>query len=448
MDMNKYRNAASAVVTGLAVGLVAAPAWTQTRELGSTGQLLDGIAALVDEGVVLKSELNERIQNVVTNFRQQQAQLPPAQRTQLPPISVLESQVLDQLILEQIQLQRAERLGIEIGDDMLNEVLGRVADGLGITLDQLPGRLAAENIDYSVFREQQRQELIMNQLERRDVMSRITITPRELQQCLARSTATQTDDFDYNVSHILIGFSPNATPEEIEAAEERIREIEAALDAGTDFAQLALSYSESQTALQGGALGWRKGSELPTMFADIVPRMEPGEHSEPIRTSSGFHLVKLNDMRGAEHVVVDQLLVRHILIAPNEIMDDDATRQRLIGIRNQILDGADFETVASAVSEDALSAADGGNLGWVEPDDFVAEFRDMLLSLETGELSEPFHTQFGWHIAQVLDRRSYDTTEDMRETNCRNEIGNGKLQEERELWLRRLRDQAYIVKRL
>ena len=443
--MNRHT---AVILLGLGLTFGTSNGWSQTRELGSSGELLDGIAALVEDGVVLKSEIAMRLELVVTNFRDQQSQLTPEQRTQLPPLSVLESQVLEQLILEQIQLQRAERLGIVVGDDILNEILSDLAGGLGIALEQLPAALASEGIDYTIFREQQRQEVTINQLERRDVYNRIGVSPRELQQCLVRSEATQSNEFDYNVSHILIGFSPEASQDTIAAAEERIMDIKRQLDEGADFAQLALSFSESQTALEGGALGWRKGSELPTIFADVVIRMEPETHSDPIRTSSGFHLVRLNDNRGAERVVVDQVLARHILLSPNEILDNDATEQKLIGIRNQIVGGDDFATVASSVSEDTVSAADGGDLGWVEANVFVEEFQQKLQELSPNELSEPFQTRFGWHILEVLERRSYDTTDEVKEANCRTAIGNSKAEEERELWLRRLRDEAYIVNRL
>ena len=420
----------------------------QTRELGSSGDLLDGVAALVDEGVVLKSEVTERITVVVENFRAQQAQLPPEQRGSLPPISVLEQQVLDQLVLEQVQLQRAERVGIVIGDDILNEVLSEMAQGLGLTLQQLPAALANENIDYNLYREQQRQEMIISQLERRDVVSRIAVSPRELAQCLERLEETQTNEFDYNVSHILIGHSTNATPEQIAEARDEIESIQSEIEGGSDFAEMALTHSESQTALEGGALGWRKGAELPTIFADVVPLLSAGEVSEPVETSSGFHLVRLNDMRGTERVVVDQVRARHILVTPNEILDDDATMQRLIGIRNQIMDGDEFAAVASAVSEDVGSAANGGDLGWTEPGSYVDEFREKIDGLEEGVISAPFRTRFGWHIVEVLERRAYDMTDDLKEERCRQEIGNGKVEQERDLWTRRLRDEAFVELKL
>jgi peptidyl-prolyl cis-trans isomerase SurA len=431
-----------------ALALFAAAAWPQTRELGSTGELLDGIAAVVDEGIVLESELAQRITIVVGNLRAQQQQLPPEQRSQLPPIGVLQRQVLNDLVLRQIQLQRAERVGIVVSDDQLNQVLGNLANNLGITLDELPAALAAENIDYTMYRDDAREDIMIRQLEQRDVMQRISVTPRELDQCLRQLEATQTNQFDYNVSHILISVSGSATSEETREAERRINEIRDQLEAGADFGELALTFSQAQTALQGGSLGWRKGSELPTLFADTVFGMQPGEFSDPIQSGSGFHIVRLNEMRGAERVVVDQVHARHILIAPNALLDEDATRQKLVGVREQILGGDDFAAVANAVSEDAVSSAEGGDLGWVSPDEFVPEFAEKLRTLQAGELSEVFRTRFGWHIVEVLERRSHDTTDELKERRCFEEIREGKAEEEREMWARRLRDQAYVDTRL
>jgi len=219
-----------------AAALFCSAAQAQDRDLGSTGQLLESIAAVVEAGIVLQSELDARIALVIDNFRQQQQQLPAEQRTQLPPLSVLERQVLDQLVLKEIQLQRAERLGIVVSDDILNQALGNVAANLGLTLEQLPAALAAENIDYAMYREDSREDLILSQLEQRDVLSRINVTPRELEQCLARAEANQTNEFDYNVSHILIGLSASATSGEVREAERRIEEIRERLEAGEDFA--------------------------------------------------------------------------------------------------------------------------------------------------------------------------------------------------------------------
>jgi peptidyl-prolyl cis-trans isomerase SurA len=339
-------------------------------------------------------------------------------------------------------------IGIEIGDDILNQVLSEYAASQGTTLDALPNLLAASGENYQTFREEWRRDLAIRQLERVQVVNQIAINPRELEQCLAQAVDSQTDDFEYNVSHILIGFSPNAPADVIAAAEDKAREIVRQLDEGADFAQLAVANSDSQTALEGGALGWRKGAALPTIFAADILSMQPGEHSTPIRSAGGFHIVRLNEMRGTDPVLVDQIRVRHILLSPSEVLDDDATRQKLQGIRDQIVSGQDFATIAAAVSEDPLSAVKGGDLDWREPDVYWPEFVSMISSLEIGELSEPFRTPDGWHIAEVTGRRAYDMTDDLRDQQCRQQLGERKVDEELEIWRRRIRDEAYIVKRL
>jgi peptidyl-prolyl cis-trans isomerase SurA len=389
-----------------------------------------------------------RLDVFLENFRLQQQQLPFEQRSALPPRSVLQEQVLEQLILKEIQLQRAERLGIVIGDDVLNEALAQMAQGLGITLEQLPAALASEGLNYELYRQDSRDDIAVAQLEQRDVLSRIRIAPRELEQCLERLEATETDEFDYNVSHILIALSGSATRDDIAAARERAESIHSQLEAGASFAQLAIANSDGPTALEGGALGWRKGAQLPTIFADVVPEMQTGEVSGIIQTGSGFHIVRLNEMRGAERVMVDQVRARHILISPNELLDDDATEQKLLGLREQLLAGEDFATVAVANSEDTVSAADGGDLGWNAPDAFVPEFAEKMTSQEIGEISEPFRTRFGWHILEVTDRRSYDTTDDLKQNRCVQQIRASKAEEERQLWLQQLRDNAFVDIRL
>ena len=421
---------------------------TQTRELAGTGELLDGVAALVDDGVVLKSELNQRIAIVIQNIRASQAQMPPEQVRPIPPLSVLEGQVLEQLILKEIQLQRAARFGIIVGDDMLNQAISSVAQDVGLTLEQMPLALAGEGIDYGMYRQETREQLIVEQLQQRDVINSIVVAPREMELCLARSTTSAAEDQDYDISHILVGVAATAMRNEINVAREKIQEVYERLENGESFADLALTFSDGQTALEGGALGWRKGYQLPTLFADEVILMEPGEFSEPLQSGSGFHLVRLNDTRGAQPVMVDQLRLRHVLLQTNELMDNDAVRQRLIGLRNDILAGDEFGAIAQSISEDPISAADGGDLGWTEPGVFVPEFEEFIAALEIGELSEPFQTRYGWHIAEVTGSRSYDTTEELKEERCVEQIRASKLEEERELWLRRLRDEAFVELRL
>ena len=436
-------------LTYIAAGvLLASQAWPQTRELGGTGELLDGVAAVVDNGVVLKSELSERMSLVMENLREQQRQMPPEERRPLPPLSVIEDQVLEQLVLRRIQLQRAERLGIVVGDELLNQAISGVARENGLTLEQLPAALASEGIDYAMYRQETREQMMIEQLVQRDVIARINISPRELEQCLARSSASLAEDVDYNLSHILISLSPSATREEVAAARAEIEEIFTQLENGADFAQLAVAHSDGQGALEGGSLGWRKGAQLPTLFADIVVQMEPGSVSDPIQSASGFHIVRVNEVRGAQAVMVDQIRARHILMQPNEILDEATVEQRLSGLREDILSGDDFGAIAQALSEDPASAAENGDLGWVVPTDFVPEFAERLEALEVGELSEPFRTRFGWHIVEVTDRRTYDTTEELKEQRCAESIRASKMEEQQQLWLQQIRDQAFVDLRL
>jgi peptidyl-prolyl cis-trans isomerase SurA len=430
------------------LGLAANRSWSQTRELGGTGELLDGVAAVVDNGVVLKSELEMRVALVIDNMRLAQLDLPPEQRRPLPPLSVLEEQVLEQLILQQIQLQRAARFGIVVNDEMLNQALSSVAQEIGLTLEALPSALAAENIDYAMYRQDTREQMALDQLQQRDVYATIVVSPRELQLCLERSSTSLAEDVDYDISHILIGLPSNATQAAVDDATARVEEIYDRLDAGEEFSQLAITFSAGQTALEGGSLGWRKGYQLPTLFTDVVIAMESGEVSAPIQSGSGFHIVRLNETRGAQVVIVDQVRVRHILLRPNEIMDDAAVQQRLIGIREQLLAGDEFGPIARSLSEDPGSASEDGDLGWVEAGVFVPEFEEQLNSLELNELSEPFQTRFGWHLVEVTDTRTYDTTEEIKEQRCADQIRESKVEEERELWLRRLRDEAFVEYRL
>ncbi len=431
---------------GLAAAVLAAPRYAaaQTRELGGTGEMLDGIAALVDEGIVLRSEFSQRVATVTENILRSQAQAPPEQRGALPPLSVIEEQVLDQLIVEQIQLQRAERFGIIVGDEMLNQAIGSIAQGVGLTLDQFPQALASEGIDYGQYREETRQTLILEQLRQREVGSAIVVAPRDMQMCLAQSTTDQSLNQEYNTSHLLIGISSTATRDEIEQAREQVNEILARLDAGESFAEQAITYSDGQYALEGGSLGWRRGVELPSLFADLIPNLEPGTHSEPIQSGSGFHIIRLNEVRGVEPVLVDQIRIRHILLRPTEVMDAPAVRQRLTGLREEILQGDDFAAIARSISEDPVSAADGGDLGWTPQGAFVPEFEQVIGTLEIGELSMPFETRYGWHVAEVLETRTHDTTDELREQQCVEQIRASKMEQELQLWLRRLRDEAFV----
>lgn len=403
--------------------------------------MLDGIAAVVNEGVVLHSELEAQTEAI----RQRAA----AGGLQLPPENILKEQVLERLIVEQVQMQRADRYGIVISDQMVNSALARLAQQNNIPFEQLPQILAADGIDYAEYRRNVRKQLTLEQLRQIDVINRITVAPREIEQCIASIENDVVGNSEYNLSHILISVPQSATAEQFDEAEARARDIYQQLQAGADFGELAVTYSNSETGLEGGSLGWRKGDQLPTLFSDVVAEMEEGEISEPIRAVSGFHIVKINDMRGAsERSEVEQMNVRHILITPNEIIDDQTAKQQLDDAVQRLQDGESFAELAKLLSDDPGSADEGGNLGWRGPGTFVPEFEEIANNSELGEVSEPFRSRFGWHILEVLDRRTYDNTEEVKENNCRERVQNSKLANESELWIRRLRDEAYVETRI
>ena len=423
-------------LAGAASVLPASRAWAQTRDIGVHGEMLDRIAAVVNEGLVLKSELDAQIDAVTKRLQEQ--------KVDLPSQSVLKQQVLDRLILQEIQAQRAKRAGLTISDEQLNGALQEIAQRNKIPFDQLPTALQAQGVDYKQYRESMRKELTLSTLRQRDVIAHINVTPHELDQFLTRQQTAAAND-EFNVSHILLSLPAAATPQQLDEITKKAQDIAARAAKNEDFGQLAIANSNSQTALDGGQLGWRKGSQLPEFILQLVSKMKPGEVSEPVRTPSGFHIVKLNERRGGEtQVIVNQMHVRHILLKPNELDDDATVREKLAKLRERILKGEDFAGIASATSEDPGSAPDGGDLGWSGPGTFVPEFDKAIADLKTNEISEPFKTRYGWHIVQMLGTRTYDSTDDVRRQRAFAAIRESKADEETELWLRRLRDEAFV----
>jgi peptidyl-prolyl cis-trans isomerase SurA len=427
----------TAVACGCAAFLFQATASAQTRELATKGEMLDRVAAVVNDGVVLNSELEDQIAIVSERLR--------AQKLELPPQNVLRQQVLERLILQEIQTQRAAKAGLKVPDETLNSALQDVAQRNGIPLSQLPEALQQQGIDYAAYREDVRKELTLGLLRQRDVLQRIAITPREIDIYLDKEAKMPSADMEYDVSHILIAVPQEATPAQLDDAAKKAQEVYTRAKGGEDFAKLALAYSKSQTALEGGHLGWRKGGELPTFLSDTIAKLKPGEVSEPLRTPTGFHIIRLNDIRGSgKKAIESQVHVRHILMKTNELNDDALVRQKLEAIRQRILKGEDFAGLAQTTSEDPGSQSQGGDLGWTGPGTFVPEFEAAISGLKDNEISEPFHTQYGWHIVQMLGRRDFDNTAELKRRQAIEAIRASKADEETELWLRRLRDEAYV----
>jgi len=413
------------------------PALAQTRDLSTQGALLDRIAAVVNDGVVLESEVDAQMKEVTARLQ--------AQNMALPPQSVLRKQVLDRLILQRIELEQASRDGITISEDQLNSALADVAKRNNIAFSDLPTVLSQQGIDYASYREQMRQQLTIGLLRQRDVLQRIVVTPREIDQFLAKQTSQPAADEEYNVSHILIAVPPNATPTQIAQAQQRANDVYQRASKGEDFGKLAVAYSNSEDALEGGSLGWRQGSELPTFLTSLILSLKPGEVGAPLRTPTGIHIVKLNQVRAQDKKhIVEQIHVRHILLKTNALQDDATVRQRLEQIRQSILKGESFAVAASASSQDPGSASQGGDLGWQSPDVYDPSFSAAVEKLKVGEISEPFKTQYGWHIAQLLGRRSHDETQEVKRLNAMEAIRASKADEDTELWLQHLRDDAYV----
>lgn len=398
---------------------------------------LDYAVVVVNDDVLTRTELEDRLRMVIKQLNER--------NTKLPPQDVLQRQILESMIMEKIQLHRAKQVGIRVSDEDLNKVLGNIASGNGLTLENFRKILAKDGFDYEDFRENIRNELIIKQLRQRRVESRIEVSPQEVDNYLSTQKNRKGGNIEYNLGHILITVPEAATPEQIAKARQTAEQTLQKLQQGADFAQMAVAVSSGQQALKGGQLGWMKQAEMPTLFADVVPELAVGSYSKIIRSSSGFHIIRLQDKRSdTKRHIIEQTLARHILIRPNEILSNDEARQRLNQVRERIINGEDFAMLARTHSDDKGSAAEGGSLGWVNPGTMVPQFENAMNKLKPGEISKPFTTRYGWHIVQVMSRRKHDDTASYERIQASNNIRKRKTDEAIENWLRQLRSEAYV----
>ena len=402
---------------------------------------VDRIVAVVNDDVIMESELETRLRTIKGQLEQR--------NTKLPPEATLRKQVLERLIINHLQLQAAERTGVRISDERLNVSIARIASQNKISLAQFRSTLERDGFDFNVFREDIRREMIISRLVQRVVKQRINITDQEIANFLATNKNQASGANEYRLSHILIQLPEAASTEQVEAAQRKADATVAKLRGGADFGQIAAASSAGQQAFEGGDLGWRKAVQLPSLFADVVAGMSKGDIADPIRSPSGFHIIQLADVRGQDQRhITNQSLARHILIRTNELTSNDDARNRLAQLLIRLEGGEDFATLARAHSDDRGSAANGGELGWTSPGALVPQFEEEMNKLEPGQISQPFRTPFGWHIVQLIDRRSHDDTEKFLENKAREFLTERKTKEDTDAWLRRLRDEAYVEYRL
>jgi peptidyl-prolyl cis-trans isomerase SurA len=416
-----------------ATALASAPALAEYREL-------DAIVAVVDEDVVLASELLSRLKSIREQFAEQQAQLPSD--------DILVSQLMERLIIESLQMQEAERRGVQIDDETLTRAVMSFAERNGMSAEQFRQALAADGVSYVEFREQIKQEMTLQRLQRNLVNRRITITDSDIDDLLNSPYYQQLLSDEFRVGHILLAIDDKATEEAIQEAAKQAVEIVEELRAGADFAQMAVARSAGSRALEGGDLGWRRAGELPSLFADQVLALEPGETAEPIRSASGIHIVQLLEQRGAGMQKEEQTLLRHILVMPSEIRSEAEAEALIRQVYDELKAGGDFVALAAEHSEDPGSALNGGDLGWTSGNEFVPAFRDAMYATPTGELSEPFRSQYGWHILEVQERREQDLSEETRRNMAMQILHQRRFDEELQEWLKELRDEAFVEMRL
>jgi len=403
-------------------------------------ETLDTIVAVVNDDVIMASELEQKLDRVHKEYAQKGAQLPPE--------ADLKKRVLDQLIMADIQLQMAKRLGIKVDDSMLNRAISNIAAENGISLDKFRETLENEGYDFNQFREDIRNEITLTRLRQRQIDDRIFVSDREIKNYLATQSQQGNDVEEFRIQHILIAIPKDADKKQQKEIKSKAEKILEKLRSGADFTTVTAEVSDASDAKNGGDMGWQEASRVPSLFTSLLPDLKKGQISDIIKSDNGYHIIKLIGKRSSDIQMIPQIHARHILIHTNDLISDEEAKARLQQLKERIEAGADFSKLARSHSDDKASAVKGGDLGWISPGTMVPEFEKQMEKLSDGEISEPFKTQFGWHIVQVLGHRQHDSTEELTRSKARAAIKKRKIQEERQSWLLRLRDEAYVEYRL
>jgi len=439
--LNKLIPACLLAVLGL-FGAAVAQAQPNGQAEPSDVVEVDRIVAVVNSDAITLFELRSRTEQAIAQLR--------GRNVTPPPREDFERQVLERMIYEKVQLQHAEETQMRIDDRMLEAALGRIAESNNMNATQLRSAVERDGIPWPRFREDIRKEIILSRLRDREVESRVVVTEGEIDNYLANPERKADQREEFNVSHVLLRVPEGASPETLMRLKARADAAMEQLAKGEDFARVAASYSDAPDALSGGSLGWRPLDRLPQLFADMLPNLKPGQVSEVMRSPAGFHIMKLVDKRGgagASDARVSQTRARHILIKTSEVVNDAEARRRLTGIKERLDNGGDFEELARSNSQD-LSAAKGGDLGWLYPGDTVPEFEKVMNALEPGKVSEPVQSPFGWHLIQVVERRVEDVSTERQRAAARVALRERKAEEVYQDWVRQLRDRAYVEIRL
>lgn len=432
----------------LAAGLAAAGALAQSPAPPAPGSAppasprvvpVDRIVAVVNDEVITQNDLNERVNLVMRQLQRQGGQLPSA--------DTVSRQILERMVNDLVQLQLAKENGIKVDDATLDRTIERIAQENNLALPAFRAALERDGIRYARFREDIRAELLLARLREREIDNSVVVTDAEVETELVRLAREATGDSEYNLAHVLVVVAPQSNSQQIEQRRRRALAALSDLRRGVPFAQVAATYSDAPDALQGGNLGWRPSGRLPQVFLGAIAKLQPGEVSDIVRSANGFHIVKLNDKRGrAAAGGVQQTRVRHILLRAREGLTEAEARQRLEGLRRRIAAGTDFAEAARMHSEDA-SASKGGDLGWIAAGDTVPEFERAMNALRDGEVSQPVQTPFGWHLVQVLERRSEELSADRKRVAARQTIRSRKADEAYQDWSRQMRDRAFVENR-
>ncbi len=398
---------------------------------------LDAIVALVDEDVIMRSELDQAMDGILERIR--------ASGEAMPPQHLIENQVLERLIVRELQVQKAMQTGIRVSDSDIDQAMVSLAQQNGITVQQMRQVIESEGEDFAEFRRNIGEELMTDRLRQRIVNGMQPITDTEVDILLASQDA---NGGEYNISHIMIAIPEGSTPQEIKLAEDKANDVHTKLEGGLDFASAAISYSSSQEALEGGEVGWRDLNSIPAFFADAIRDLKPGQFSKPIRSPAGFHILNVNDYREQRQVVVKEYRAQHIMIEINELVGARVAMDQIINIRERLNAGEDFAALAKEHSDDVSTANLGGDMGWFPPKAYGDRVEQTLLGLKVGQISEPFQTMSGWHIIQLLNERETDRTEEAIREEAREKIRQQKAELEIEKTLRQFRDEAFVEIRL